>query len=548
MDGRRRSTRRCLVAAAITSTLIGACTPARVTPLAAPTTAPPPPASPPASSTAPPAPATWAAADGVHASWVERENDRTGNPNWRIPAGAATGIAGFAASVYAAVGDAVTLYVSSSAPAFHAEAYRVGYYHGAGARLVWRSPVTPGHLQPPCHRQARTNMVSCANWRPSLTVAVDSAFVPGDYLIKLVGSRGEQSYVPLTVWDPSSRAAYLVKNDVFTWQAWNAYGGYDLYQGVGSCPAGDYPLCTRARVVSFDRPYSTFDGAGDFLALELPLVQFVEQHGLDVTYATDITLVDHPAFASAHRALLSLGHDECWDLRERRAVIAAESHGVNIVFFGASAILRHVRVQDSPLGPHRQMVDYRDPAEDPLNGHGDPLDVTGNTWAEPPANWPATTFVGAMYVGYIQPGRRSAPFVVADARAWIFAGTRVHDGTAVPGVIASDVDAFDPAAHPANVQLFGHSAVPVAGSQVNAQYGSVYYSDMTYYTDPVSRAGVLDTGTNNWIPALVDCSRARQCPAPFVQKVTANLLGVFGSGPAGRRAPARPNWRTLAPY
>ena len=71
----------------------------------------------------------------------------------------------------------------------------------------------------------------------SVTLTVSAAFVPGDYLIKLVGSGGQQSYVPLTVWDPSSTATYVVQNDVLTWQAWNSYGGYDYYQGPGQCPA-----------------------------------------------------------------------------------------------------------------------------------------------------------------------------------------------------------------------------------------------------------------------------------------------------------------------
>jgi N,N-dimethylformamidase beta subunit-like protein len=42
-----------------------------------------------------------------------------------------------------------------------------------------------------------------------------------------------QSYVPLTVWDPASTATYVIKNDVFTWQAWNSCGGYDFCAGLG---------------------------------------------------------------------------------------------------------------------------------------------------------------------------------------------------------------------------------------------------------------------------------------------------------------------------
>ena len=176
--------------------------------------------------------------------------------------------------------------------------------------------------------------------------------------------------------------------------------------------------------------------------------------------------------------------------------------------------------------------------------------MTGNTWASPPANWPEGDFVGDLYAGFLEPSARPVAFVVADASAWIFAGTGAHNGTAVSGVIAADVDGFDPASHPANLQILGHSPVPVAESQTHGrQWGPAHYSDMTYYTDPASKAGVFDTGTNNWIPALTPCTRgARACPAAFVQRVTTNLLQLLGQGPAGTRRPSRPNWQHTRPY
>lgn len=214
-------------------------------------------------------PSTFAGPDGVEARWVVAENRRPGTTAWRIRH-ARGSIEGFASKVYARRGQRVTLYVSTRAPRFRAEAFRMGYYQGKGARLVWESAQIPGTAQPRCPVTAAINMVHCDNWSPSVTFVVTSAFVQGDYLIKLVGGGRQQSYVPLTVWDPASTAAYVIKNDVFTWQAWNPYGGYDFYAGLGACPASVYPLCSRARVVSFDRPYAAEHGSGNFLTLEYP--------------------------------------------------------------------------------------------------------------------------------------------------------------------------------------------------------------------------------------------------------------------------------------
>jgi hypothetical protein len=490
--------------------------------------------------------------DGVRSSWVTQENLRLGTDAWRITGTPPGTIDGFADRTYAAAGDTVSLAVSTDAPQFRVEAYRMGYYQGSGARLVWHSAELPGAGQPPCPVTPGINMVSCESWSPSLQVAITAAFVPGDYLFKLVGSGGQAGYVPLTVWDPQSRATYLVKNDVLTWQAWNPYGGYDYYVGKGSCPSGGYPLCSRARVVSFDRPYAFGynggAGTGDFLTLELPLVRWLEQRGLDVSYVTDLTVIQHPDIVTEHKALLSLGHDECWSLQERQAAVSAHAAGVNLAFFGASGMLRHVRLEPSLLGPDRQEVDYRDAAEDPLNGIGDPLQVTGNTWASPPANWPEDTFVGESYNGFLAPHAAPGALRVTDATAWIFAGTGLHDGQEVPGVIGSDVDSLDPQlGFPPNVSVFAHSPLDASQAQARTRHGGVFYSDMTYYTDPQSQAGVWDSGTNAWIPDLNPCAGDRSCPSDVIGRITGNLLQALGTGPAGVAHPSGPNWQLLYP-
>jgi hypothetical protein len=493
---------------------------------------------------------TFLGPDGVEASWVIAENKLPGTTAWEIGRQPKSGsIQGFANVTYASVGNRVTLYVDSTALSFRVEAFRMGYYGGKGGRLVWISAEATGRVQPACPLTGGINMVACDNWKPSITFRVTSVFLPGEYLLKLVGSGGEQSYILLTVWDPSSHAAYLFKGDVYTEQAWNTYGGYTFYQGLGTC-APTYPPCNRARVVSFDRPMATGEGASDFLSNEYPLLRLMEENGLDVTYADDLTVEQHPSILLQHRTLLSLGHDECWSLAERLAAQRAQDHGVNMIFFGASAVLRHVRLQSSSLGPDRELVDYRDSSEDPLNGKGNPLEVTGNAWFSPPADWPESGFVGEMYAGYLEPGTPAAPFVVEDASAWIFRGTGLHDGSAIPGVVEAD---FDHVASswpmPSDLQVLGHSPIPLSDVQTDlGEWGQDTYSDATYYTTASSKAGVFDSGNNNWINSLSPCStRSATCSAGIMQKITGNLLWLLGQGPAGRIVPSVANWKFVVP-
>jgi hypothetical protein len=482
-------------------------------------------------------PARYPTPDGIAAAWVVAENRKGGTAFWKIT-GVQTpdGIMGYANLVQAVSGQTVNLYVSTRASTFHVESYRMGYYGGAGARLVWRSAEVPGVVQPTCPVTRTTNMVSC-DWSPSLSFLIDSSWVPGQYLLKLVGSGGQQSYVPLIVWDPASLATYVVMSGVLTDDAFNSFGGFDLYQGATSCAPQVYPCSTRSKVVSFDRPYLEGNGAASYLQLVYPLTRFVEENGLDITYWTDIVLATRGNLLTNHKVLISAGHDEEWSLQMRQAAQAAAGRGVNLIFLGASPVLRKVRLQPSPLGPDREMVNYRDPQSDPFYGV-DNADVSQNWWAQAPANLPERRLVGADYVGYNNDD--TFPLVVSEPGSWLFSGTGLSLGATIPGVFSGDFQAYDRAArdNPPGVEILAHSHLRVT------DHPDIGYADTTYYTMPSSQAGVFSSGTIGWTPALADCApRTTGCPAQVMRTLTGNLLRVFGTGPVGLQYRSTSNWQ-----
>jgi hypothetical protein len=461
-------------------------------------------------------------------SWVTVENRRRGTSGWRIThEGRREAIQGWADHVSANAGERVRLYVSTTAPRFRVEAYRMGWYGGLGARLVWRSGPLPGRRQPPPALTAATNMVA-THWRPSLRLTVGADWPPGDYLLKLVAASG-QRYVPLTVRDDTSRAALAVMNAVTTWQAYNLWGGRNLYVGP------DGSLETRSRVASFDRPYYA-SGAGEFLGNEYPLVRLVERLGLDVTYWTDLDLHQHPGRLLAHRALISLGHDEYWSTRMRRGVEAARAGGVNLAFLGANAVYRHIRLQPSPSGSDREEVNYKpwSIGDDPA-WRTDPLEVTTD-WRRPPLNDPESRLLGAQY----QCNPTFAAGVVVRPSSWLFAGAGVRAGTRLPGLVGDEYDRVQPGApRPPGVQVLLHSPVHCRGAS---------FADTTWYTAH-SGAGVFDAGTSSWVCQLDQaCAEHRRSvvTARVVRAVTVNLLRRFAAGRPGAHLPAGIRARRLA--
>jgi hypothetical protein len=175
--------------------------------------------------------------------------------------------------------------------------------------------------------------------------------------------------------------------------------------------------------------------------------------------------------------------------------------------------------------------------------------VTGNTFATPPTNWPPTRFIGGEYSGYVATDATPLPFVVYDASSWIFKGTGLRDGTQIPDVIRSDIEHVDPPTAPPDLQVLGHSPVPLTSAYTNqGAWNGDTYSDMTYYTDPASNAGIFESGTVSWISRLSICEPSPgPCPATDVARITGNLLRVFGQGPAGRIEPSIANWSSVQP-
>ncbi len=303
---------------------------------------------------------------------------------------------------------------------------------------------------------------------------VGDRWPPGAYLLKLVAS-GAERYVPLTVTDPSSHDPLVVMDAVTTWQAYNDWGGRNLYWGP-FMESG-----TRSRVVSFDRPYARGDGASDFLHGELPLISLLEQAGLDATYWTDIDLHQHPELLLRHRALLSLGHDEYWSTAMRHGATVARDHGVNLAFLGANAVFRHIRLQASPLGPDREEVNYK-----PASARADPAwrtnrrEVTTD-WREPPLHQPESSLLGELYE--CNPTR--ADGVVVQPGSWLLAGTGLGTGSRLPNLVGPEYDRAMPSfPTPRGVELVLHSPL-------RCRFHSSF-SDVTYYTT-ASGAGVVDT-------------------------------------------------------
>jgi hypothetical protein len=462
------------------------------------------------------------------------ERDLPGDADfWIRSAGPADAIEGYAGQVSILSGQEFTLHVSTTAPSFRVSAYRVGWYRGAQARLVWRSGEIRGHRQGEVSFASATRTV-VTRWEPALTVAT-GGWPEGAYLLRLDASHGHQRYVPLVVRSAEGAGKTVIVHAPETWQAYNLWGGYDLYQGED----GSYG--SRSLQVSFNRPYDG-DGAVRFMTYERAFVVLAERAGIPLAYTTGVDIERDPAVLHGATAVYTLGHDEYWTPQRRAAITRARDAGVNVAFLGANTCYRRIRLAPGADGSaDRSVICYKtDVGRDPMYS-ADPALATTD-YRLPPAPDPESSLTGVIYQGYPV----DAPYVIHQPGHWLFAGTGVRKGQSFEHLIGVEYDGVDlgyPTPRP--IEVLAHSPLVCEG-----QPG---YSDTAYYTTS-SGAGVFASGTMRWVESMMaghrgDGADHQISPAAgrFVTRVNTNLLLAFARGPAREHhPPARDNLGTLA--
>jgi len=487
----------------------------------------------PASATVAPTPAPTTS-DATLAAWpsakaVQDENARPGDASWTagVSEPPSTRVEGFTGRASVTPGQPLAIFIRSLDGPVVVRAYRIGWYAGAGARLVWTSPDVTQVDQPKPTFEPATRTWSASNWAPSATLPTDD-WPPGDYVLKLQAKIGTVNLVPLTVRPTTTRNAVVIVNENTTWHAYNRWGGTSLYRG----PTG---FADRAYAVSLDRPIDYGMGTGDYWGNEAPLGRLAEKLGLPVAYVTDTDLHADPHLLDGARAVISLGHDEyysqaMWDA----LVVARDRQGTNLAFLGANAMYRHIRLGPTPIGPDRLETDYKDAGIDPILATN-PAEATSQ-WRQPPVPRPESVVTGVYY----QCNPVKADMVTAQPDSWLLAGSGLKAGDKLASLVGSEYDQVTPSVPtPRPIEVVFHSPVTCQGHR--------QFSDAAYYTT-ASGAGVFASGTSSWICGLVyECTFHPQDQhlVDVVTAVTTTLLQAFAAGPAGKAHPARDNLGAL---
>ena len=435
----------------------------------------------------------------------------------------ASPISGYAGADSINKGQAIDLYVSTLSPTFAMEVYRAGYYGGAGSRLITTISGLTGINQPIPTPDPATGLIE-ANWQKSYTLQTDQTWTTGVYLVKLIASSGQTQWVVFVVRDDGAAADIVFQVPTTTWQAYNYWGGKSLYHGY--LADGD----VRSYKVSFDRPYYSEDGAGEFFEGQYTAIRYLESAGYNVTYVTSQDTHSRPQVLAGRKMFWAGFHDEYWSRPMRTNLTSARDAGMGIAFLSANDIYWQIRFEPDSRGvANRTVVCYKSASLDPTS---DPS-VETVQWRQSPVNQPENAFLGSMYGATIG----DWPWVVANASNWVYDGTGVANGDQIVGLVGIEFDyMWNNGLTPAGTVKLSDSPTSTA----NNQNGTVYTA--------ASGAVVFNAGTQRW-PQFLDNNEVYAKADSRVRKMTSNLIArMTAAGPTPRppppaRPPARPRVR-----
>ncbi|HEV3155419.1 MAG TPA: N,N-dimethylformamidase beta subunit family domain-containing protein [Candidatus Baltobacteraceae bacterium] len=470
----------------------------------------------------------------THFNRIVAENMNAGSTGWQVPWPGYwvandnhLQIKGYAGEESAQPGGTIPLKITTTpAQPFTVDVFRLGYYGGAGGRLMEHLGPFNGRQQAPCSIDYTTRMNFC-DWGTSVFLQIPPSWISGVYVAVLSNASKFQSLIPFWVVEPNRDSDMLFLSSVNTYEAYNDFPydparpgglprtGHSLYDFSS---ADDLP----AVKVTFDRPFSSeYGGPGDggLYDFEPELIAFIEQSGYDVTYAIEPVIDAQPYLLERHKVVVIGGHAEYQTMNNYNALYAARDSDVGLAFISGNEIYWQVRYEDFFGNPRRIVVGYKTTAHDPVHNP----ELRTIRWRD--LGRPEQKLIGVQLPdnGWMNWGGQ--PWVPQNTNNWVFNDSKLSAGVPVKAEIAGyEIDAYnDRVGKPDGTDYTLLSASPFLNYQgkMMTQNSSIYRS----------RAGnwVFASGSMDWAWSLSPggSSTGKDNVRKCMQIVTRNIFNAM---------------------
>jgi hypothetical protein len=371
---------------------------------------------------------------------VARENAKPGTRDWmltntridpktkyRCP-----WVEGFCSRTSVRVGEKLDVFVSTDPPSpLRIDVYRMGYYGGVGGRHVHSITGLKGIKQP--DPPIGEHRLRECKWEPTASITIPQEWPSGVYVGKLTAEKeGLQSYVIFIVRDDRPCELLFQCSDT-TWQAYNRWpsqfslyddGKTEWYWGPGVDVSFDRPYGKYCQIL--DQPLSI--GSGEWFLWEFPLAYWLEQHGYDVSYVSNLDTHAGPVDALMRaKGFLSVGHDEYYSLEMFDKLKNAIRSGLNVAFLSGNTCCGRIDPRPGADGRRDRIFGRFD-----RFGPRDTKERFNSMLRLPHRSPNENTLVGARSTGDVTGG---ADWACDLPDHWLFEGTGMKKGDRIPGLV-----------------------------------------------------------------------------------------------------------------
>lgn len=437
-------------------------------------------------------------------------------------------IEGYCSRQSVKAGETIDFFVSTRPVAqFTIDLFRMGYYDSTGSRLMRTLGPFEGKMQP-VPEMGKNRLRECS-WDACTTLSIPNDWPSGVYLGRLTTIPNDQvpnaepywqSYLIFIVTDDRPADILFQCSD----NTWQAYNRWPVNESLYTDPRAAHAPGVS---VSFDRPYGKYNqildnplsmGSGEFLLWEYPLCYWLEKEGYDVTYCSNVDNLD-PANLARVKTMISVGHDEYWDVRQYQNVKQAIHEGLNILWLSANDVYMVTPFSPNTQGqPNRRLTretcfgEYREEEKEAYSKVLGPFENPGPDERD---------IIGARTV---VPFNGGGDWTCAQPDHWLFEGTRMKKGESIPGLVGWEFHG-DPDTLRAGLEVVAEGNVWAGGTRLGHYASTIFKGpkgNIIFNAATIFWSQGLSSPPGHMIP-WSHYSRPHG-PDKRVQRITANAL------------------------
>jgi hypothetical protein len=259
-------------------------------------------------------------------------------------------------------------------------------------------------------------------------------------------------------------------------------------------------------------------GSGEFLLWEYPLCYWLEKEGYDVTYCSNSDNLD-PANLARVKTMISVGHDEYWDLRQFENIKQAIEKGLSILWLSANDVYMVTPFSPNADGkPNRRLTretcfgEFREEEQKAYAKVLGPFEKPGPDERD---------IIGART---IVPFNGGGDWTCALSDHWLFEGTGMKMGESIPGLVGWEFHG-DPDRQRQGLDVVAQGNVWASGSRLGQYAATVFEGpagNIVFNASTIFWSQGLSSPPGHMIP-WSHYSRPHG-PDERVQRMTANAL------------------------